>query len=323
MRDGLSDAPPDAARVSIVVLNYNTRALLLACLASIEQFAPEGEVVVVDNNSTDDSAAVVRQQFPRVRLLALSENGGFARGMNAGLRLAGGGVVLMLNADTVLRADTLPALRGALVNHPRAGIVGPVQLFPASAGTDGTQIASAFRDPTLTRELARLVMFTDSVSSRLSLGAWRAVASGSPRSVDWLMGAALLVRRECLEMLGGFSESQFMYGEDWDLCYRARQAGWQVLLVPASRIVHHENASGRSFFGSARGARVLAATLYYHEKFFGRASRRALAAANVVGAGLRLMAATPRALLGPRRDEWRATWSAHALMLRTAFRALR
>jgi GT2 family glycosyltransferase len=276
----------------------------------------------VDNNSPDDSVMAVRQRFPRARLLALTENGGFARGMNAGLRLATGRAVFMLNADTALRADTLPALCQALLDHPRAGIVGPVQLFPATGGT-GLQIASAFRDPTLAREVARLIMFSDSVSSRLGLGAWRVAGGGSPRSVDWLMGAALLVRRECLATLGGFSESQFMYGEDWDLCYRARQAGWQVLLVPASRIIHHENASGRSYFGSARGARVLAATLHYHEKFFGRTSRRALAAVNVAGSLLRMMAVAPGSVLGPRREEWRIAWHAHVGMLRTALRALR
>jgi hypothetical protein len=124
------------------------------------------------------------------------------------------------------------------------------------------------------------------------------------------MAAALLFRRECLDAMNGFDETEFMYGEDWDICYRARRAGWQVYLVPEAPILHHENASGKYFFGAARKARVLQANLHFHEKHFGRTSRRVLAGINSVGALMRLVLLLPTRFTSPLGWEyWQAQWA--------------
>ncbi len=291
--------------LSIVILNYNTSALLRACLASIRQYAPEADVIVVDNASTDDSIAVVRQQFPTVRLLANPVNAGFARGMNQGLQVAQAPLRLALNADTELLPTTLPPLLRALAEHPRTGIVGPAQYVPEAArpGQPGAPLASAFPDPTLASEARRLLLFADTLAARFKRGPWRPPA-GPPRRVDWLMGAALLFRRECLEAVTGFDETEFMYGEDWDICFRARQAGWEVCLVPEAPILHHANAAGRQHFGAQRQARVFQANLYFHEKHFGRASRQRLACIYLLGAYLRLALLLPGRLAGFFTARW-------------------
>jgi GT2 family glycosyltransferase len=309
--------------LAIVVLNYNTRDLLSACLRSIRSFAPDAQIVVVDNASTDHSVEAVREQFPEVNLIANSANVGFARGMNQGLQATTGPFILALNADTELIPTTLPALLAACEQLPRAGILAPVQYMPdpARPGELGSPLASAFPDPTLVYEAFRLLLFGDTLAARLRLGPWRRVTLGNPRAVDWVMGAALLFRRECLTAVSGFDETQFMYGEDWDICYRARCAGWQVYLVPAASILHHENASGKQAFGAHRLANVLRANLYFHEKHFGLTSRRALASLYLVGASLRLISLIVlKPVLAP--DEFNARWRAWREQVRLAAHAL-
>jgi GT2 family glycosyltransferase len=172
-----------------------------------------------------------------------------------------------------------------LTRFPHVGIIAPVQLMP---GNPPAPIASAFSDPTLAREVFRLLLFSDVLAARFHLGAWRRAGRGAQR-VDWLMGAALLFRWECWNTVRGFDETEFMYGEDWDICYRARQAGWDVYLVPGAQIIHHSNAAARQLFHADRQARVLKANLYFHEKHYGVVSRRALALFNFIGSILRLM----------------------------------
>jgi GT2 family glycosyltransferase len=252
-------------------------------LRSIERFAPDAQVIVVDNASCDDSTAMVCEKFPSVHLIANTNNRGFARGMNQGLRESTAPFVFALNADTELTPTTLPPLLSAVERFPRAGILAPIQIAP-----DSTPLASAFPDPTLSSEMARLFFFRDHLASRLQRGAWRVRSGGIPERVDWLMGAALFIRRECLQSVSGFDETQFMYGEDWDICYRARQNSWHIYLVPEARIIHHTNVAGKQEFGALRQARVLEANLYFHAKHYGNMSRRALASLHLIGGLLRL-----------------------------------
>jgi GT2 family glycosyltransferase len=311
--------------ISIIILNYNTRELLIACLESIQTYAADCEVIVVDNASTDHSAPAVQQKFPNIKLIANPDNYGFARGINAGLHAATAPLLLTLNADTTLRSDTLPPLVQAMLQLPHAGILGPVQYLPVEAAPDrfGPQLASVFPDPTLAHEAQRLLFFGDSLAARFQRGPWRTERSGPPRRVDWLMGAALLIRRECLDDIQGFDENQFMYGEDWDICYRARRANWQVYLVPDAKIIHHENAAGKQQFGTNRQARVLRANFYFHEKHYSRASRRVLAALCLLGAGLRLALLFPIRLLKRSDPKWLAHWQTQIQVARVAASGLK
>jgi len=251
-------------------------------------------------------------------------NLGFGRGMNLGLKAATAPLLLALNADTELLPTTLPPLWQACSQLPRAGILGPSQYLPDPdhPGRPGRQLASAYHDPTLLYEAGRLLCFLDTLAARLRRGPWAAYV-GPPRPVDWLMGSALLIRRECLAAIGGFDETQFMYGEDWDLCYRARQAGWQVYLVPEAQIIHHENAAGSQAFGSGRKARVLQANLYFHEKHFGRASRRLLAGLYLAGAILRLGGLLLTRPFWHSHPTLPAKWQAHRLEAQVAFASIR
>jgi hypothetical protein len=309
--------------LSIVVLNYNTASLLARCLRSIQQYAPQAQVIVVDNASTDQSASFVRNLFPSVQLIENPTNCGFARGMNVGIRHATASVLFLLNADTELVPNTLPSLLQAFDQLPRAGILGPAQYLPVQSGTSqtGHYLASVFPDPTLVREFGRLVLFTDVFAARFQWGPWRVRSSRTPKQVDWLMGAALLIRRTCLDALEGFDEAQFMYGEDWDLCHRSRLAGWQVWFVPAASIIHRENAAGQARLGSRRQARALEANMYFHEKHYGRTSRRCLAGLYLIGFALRFFPFAGMWLLGQSKTA-RARWQSWSHVARAAWRGL-
>jgi len=216
--------------LSVVVVSWNVVNLLRDCLGSIAAGA-DGllpEIIVVDNASADGSAAMVRAEFPSALLIANTENLGFARANNQGLRISRGRYVLLLNSDTATPAGALGRLAGFLDSHPEAGAVGPRLLRPG-----GTPQPYAFgSDPTigyLLRRGANRLLF------RRPLHDW---ATTTIQEVDWVSGACLLVRREAIEQVGLLDEQIFMYFEDNDWCLRMRSAGWQVYYVPQVEITH-------------------------------------------------------------------------------------
>lgn len=221
------------AGISVLIVNWNTRRLLECCLRSILT-AGEGllrEVIVVDNASTDDSVAMVRERFPRVRLVENAENEGFARANNRGVGLARGDHVLLLNTDAFLAPGALRALMELAECKPNAGLVGAQLRNP-----DGTFQASHTAFPTLRQEFLIL--------SGLGRALWRpwypsyGPDEGAPRMADYVEGACMLVRRAAYLAVGGFDEEYFMYAEDVDLCRALCDAGWEVWYQPAAVVTH-------------------------------------------------------------------------------------
>jgi GT2 family glycosyltransferase len=224
---------------------------LRACLASLRSAGLPTRTVVVDNASADGSAAMVRAEFPEVTLVESGANLGFTRGNNEGLRALGvlGAVgamgdapplVLLLNPDAELLPGALAALAAALAAAPQAGLVGPLLLNP-----DGSVQSSRRRFPSVATALAESTPLAwhwpgNPWARRYHMADLPPTAAGP---VDWVTGAAMLVRAEVLAALGGFDEGYFMYSEELDLCRRLRAAGWAVRFEPAARVLHHEGQS--------------------------------------------------------------------------------
>jgi len=223
--------------LSICIVNWNTRSDLEQALCSVLQADPDlrTEVIVFDNASSDGSPERVEQQFPNVKLIRNPDNVGFARGYNLAVSYATGRHLLLLNPDTVTRPGALKALVGFLDAHPKAGAIGPRLL-----NSDGSRqyscrrfpqpLAAVFRNTPLGRlfprnRYTREYLMTDCDHSREA-------------EVDWVSGAAMCLRREAWEQVGGFDEGFFMYAEDMDWCYRAHAAGWEVWYTPSAEIVH-------------------------------------------------------------------------------------
>jgi GT2 family glycosyltransferase len=286
--------------VSILIVAYECRDALRDCLRSIEQArgALAVEVVVSDNASTDGTAELLRSEFPDVRLVALAENVGFARGVNRAAELATGDYLLLLNPDTVVHDDDgLERLLAFARSHPEYGLYGGRTLWP-----DGTLCpGSVWGAPSLWSHACFAFLLSRAFrGSRVfdpeSLGRWR---RDSVRRVGVVTGCLLLVARADWELLGGFDERFFMYGEDVDLSLRAARAGRPPVLVPSIEITHTVGVSSESRPGRKtlvmKGKATVART---HSGALGRTLALVLLQA---GVGL-------RALL--RIDPWPEVWRA-------------
>jgi hypothetical protein len=224
--------------LSIVIINWNTRDLLLRCLESIFTFSPEDEieVFVVDNASSDGSADMVRQHFPEVKLIENCENVGFARANNQALRECGGEAIMLLNPDTEVKAGTFQAMLAFLRENPRAGAIGPFVFNP-----DGSLQYSCSPAPTLYREAVRLLHLPGiRPDGYYPMQHWDQT---TPRQVEVLLGACILLRGEALAQIGLLDEDYYIYSEEVDLCSRLKNAGWEIYWVPASQIVHYGGQS--------------------------------------------------------------------------------
>jgi len=261
------------ATVAVIIANWNTRELLAECLASVAETAGEIELetVVVDNGSSDGSPAMVRERFPRVLVIANRDNLGFARANNQAIAATTAPYVLMLNSDARLSRGALRVMLECLMAAPRAGLVGAQLRHP-----DGRFQRSHARFPNLRQEALVL-----SGLGRLLYGAW--YPSFGPdddvraRVVDWVSGACMLARREPLSQVGGFDEGYVTYGEEMDLCYALRQAGWEVWYEPAATVIHHGAASTASMTAD-REARLYRGRARFFRKHYGADVRRLFAA---------------------------------------------
>lgn len=223
--------------VSIIIVSWNTRDLLRRCLhdALAASAGLAVEILVVDNGSTDGSQDMVRDQFPLVQLITNEANIGFVRANNQAIEQARGEYVLLLNSDAFLAPDALHHLHAFMHQHPQAGAVGPRLSY-----ADGSLQRSCTAFPTLFTELC-LMLQLDRLFPRSKLFAhfWLSGWDYSTvREVDVIMGACLLVRRAAIERVGLLDERFFMYSEEVDWCYRLRQAGWQLYVVPQAQAVH-------------------------------------------------------------------------------------
>lgn len=226
--------------LSIVIVSWNTRDLLRRCLTSIE--AGRGdldvETIVVDNGSHDGTPAMLRDEFPQVELIEPGRNLGFSGGNNLGLAHARGEWLLLLNPDTEIEGDALPTLLHFLEAHPHIGVAGPQLRY-----SDGSRQPTRHRFPTVfTLFLASTPLHR--LAHPFLRGYYMEGAPPNvPQPVDWLSGAALLLRREVYEAVGGLDETFFMYFEETDWQRRIKAAGWAIWYLPAATIRHHEDAS--------------------------------------------------------------------------------
>lgn len=220
--------------ISIIIVSFNTRELLKNCLESVRRHCPEAEVIVVDNASHDGSADLVRDGFPEVMLVPLSENRGFAGGNNDGLKFASGDLLLLLNSDTVLEDDSLQRCARWMDEHPDVGAISPRLI-----GVDGKPQQCMHRFPSLKKRLRRTFWMKPKPEPDGQS------ASGRLAGPGWLAGTALMIRREALRQCGGgLDDHYFMYWEDADLSAKLLEAGWKLAEHPDAHVRHYGGASG-------------------------------------------------------------------------------
>lgn len=251
--------------LSIVIVSWNVSGLLRRCLNSIG--CPEApgvrdrsgglglgadgtdlttEIIVVDNGSCDGSVEMVRKHFADVILIANEENWGFSAATNQGIGVAHGRHVLVLNPDTEVTGDALGTLVAFADAHSDVAMAAPQLLNP-----DGTIQSSRRRFPTLLTALLESTWLEPCVPPGMLK---RYYVLDRPddviQDVDWVTGAAMLVRREAIDDVGLLDEGFFMYSEELDWCRRLREKGWRVVYVPTAQIVHYAGKSSEQVVGA-------------------------------------------------------------------------
>ncbi len=326
--------------LSIIIVSWNVRDLLRACLQSLRsagsqnssnapRLASNTEIIVIDNASSDGSAAMVADEFPLAILVANSENRGFTRGNNQGLALARGRHILFLNPDTVVLGEALTTMVAYMDAHPQVGASGPRLIY-----ADGTPQSSRRRFPTLATALFESTPLAWHWPA--SLNPWarryrmedeRTFAVSEPpkvldeaEEVDWLVGAALLARREALEQIGGFDEGYFMYSEELDWCRRAKDAGWRIVFLPAAEIMHHEGKSSEQVT-AARHIRFQTSKVRYFRKFHGSLAAKFLRLAILGMFAVEWLLEAGKWLLGSRRSLRRERMTAYTQLLASGLRS--
>jgi GT2 family glycosyltransferase len=225
--------------LSIIIVSFNAKSDLAACLASLKAAPPAmpHEIVVVDNGSSDGSVEAAAA-VPGVRVIPLERNTGFAAANNVGIRATRGDLLLLLNSDTLVPPGALDVLVRRLEATPEAAVAGPRLI-------DGSGL------PELS--FGRMIgPFTELRRKRRSLR-WIQTQTTREQFVDWVSGACLLVRRAAAEAAGLLDERFFLYTEDVDFCHAVRVRGGRVLFAPAAEIVH---LRGRSRASRPKGSQV-------------------------------------------------------------------
>ncbi len=258
---------PSSPDISILIVSWNVRDLLLACLAALPDAVADAtyEVILVDNASRDGTVDAVREAFPQVQIIANQENRGFTGGNNQALALARGRSLLLLNPDTRPLPGSIAELHHFLQSHPDVGAVGPRLWYG-----DGSPQPNRRRFPTLS------TLFTESTIIQhylpgLPLFAHYIMADqpdDQVQEVDWLVGAALMVRREVYQQVGGLDESFFMYSEELDWCRRIKAAGWRICYDPAAEIIHYEGKSSEQAV-ARRDIAFFSSRVRYTRKYHG------------------------------------------------------
>ena len=260
----ISDGPSTAPRATAVIVTYNSRSTIGATLAAAAQCHAAGllDVVVVDNESSDGTAASVRQEFPWVTVVDAGGNLGFARGCNLGFECAHGEFVILLNPDAALPVDALVELLAFFDRNRSASMAAPAIREPDG----GLQHAGGLTTPgTILRSASGRAMPD---------GVFRAIEPGAPPfRTDWLCGAILMIRRTAYEQLDGFDPRYFLYFDETDLCRRAVDAGMELWAIGEAVGLHKGSASakqeGKRLVSSCIPEHFYRSRFYYLRKFFG------------------------------------------------------
>lgn len=251
------EAVPD---LSIVLVCWNNKTYLEPCLDSLFQSKVQSkfDVVVVDNGSTDGSQEMLRAKFPGVQIIQNDRNVGLGRASNQGIEATRGRCVLLLNNDTLVSGPSLDKMIGFLNTHPEAGAVGGRLLNP-----DGSFQAAGSTFPSLVDEFL--------IATRLGTLVWPNFPDrGFPAKaepVDWISSACLLLRRSALDQVGLLDENYFIYGDEVDLQYRMKKAGWLVYCLPDVTTIHY---GGRSMNRWSRRKMVYRGKMLFYQKNYGR-----------------------------------------------------
>jgi GT2 family glycosyltransferase len=256
----------DEVDLTISIVSGGDVPTVINCLRSLYQSLDDSishETFLIDN-AHGNLSTVLSEKFPQVTLITNSHMLGFAANHNQSLKMSRGRYCLILNDDTIINPYFCQALLAAAEKFPRAGLLGPRIL-----NQDGTLQVSAFRLSTPLRAFYEALSLPKLFPNNRHFGDYRNWAHDTERDVESLMGAALLCRRAMWEQIGLLDEGFYMYSEDNDWCFRARNAGWKVIFIP-SAVMHHSGGNSTTDMNTARQVETFRSIERFHKKHFGQ-----------------------------------------------------
>ncbi len=288
--------------VSIIIVNYNTKDLLRDSIVSIKKttIGIAYEIIVSDNDSSDGSVEMIKDEFPDVILLENKINGGFAYANNKGIKVSKGNYIFLLNSDTIVLENSIVNMFKYMNEHIKIGILGPKLL-----NADLSEQTSVFAYPTIFKEFASIFelkkLLNNKVLKKFILKfADKALPNDvnqymknfkenkSVEQVEVLVGAALFIRKELIDDIGGLDESYFMYYEEIDYCLKTHQNGWLLVFYPFSEIIHLIGQSSKKVSEITFKARYKS-MLHYFEKNHGKLKKFIVKCILVIGLRFRII----------------------------------
>lgn len=318
----MTETRPD---ISVVIVSWNVRDLLIGCLKALASSDVQGalklQVIVVDNASSDGSAEAARE-FPGVTVIESPHNLGYGRANNIGLEAAAGDYLLVLNPDTEPLSGSLQALVNFIEVEEEAGILSPRLLNP-----DGTIQEAAFRYPTLVMAALDLFPLPQFIPGRVRAWLYRSRLNGrypresedtGPYKIDHPLGACMMLRRQAYEQAGGFDPSIHMYAEEIDLALRYRGAGWECWQVPEAHVIHFGGRSTRQA-PDRMFVELWRSRLYLYSKHYSGTRRRLLGFMLVTAQAAASLGALISLLKGKiDRGQARRTWKRAGALIKLA-----
>jgi GT2 family glycosyltransferase len=230
--------------ISIVIVTWNSEEFIRNCLDSIYLLRDRVrcEIIVVDNASSDETAKIIREFYPEVNLIENKTNSGYAKANNQGIEQARGRYVLLLNPDTQLLDHSLSSMYEFMEGNPRIGALGPKLLNP-----DRSTQPSCREFPRFSTMIWEFTGLSRVFPKSRIFGRWRMgyFAFDQPREVNQPMASCLMLKKETLEQVGFFDDDFSMFFNDVDLCYRIKNAGWEIYFHPDAQVIHHKGGSTR------------------------------------------------------------------------------
>ena len=279
--------------ISIVLVGWNNLIYLDPCLESLYESSMQSsfDVVVVDNGSTDGSQEMLREKYPQVQIVQNDHNVGLGKASNQGIAATSGRYVLLLNNDTLVKGSSFDAMVDFLDAHRTVGAVGGRLLNP-----DGS-VQSCYNDFSTLRE--EFLIATRLGETFLWEGYPAHVKCDSVQSVDWLCSACVMLRRTALDEVGLLDEDYFIYGDEADLQYRLKEAGWGIYFIPGADTIHF---GGRSMNRWGRRKMVYRGKMLFYRKNYGEGKTNALRVMLGAMSLLKMVVWTPVALLPGQRE---------------------
>ncbi|HUN55336.1 MAG TPA: glycosyltransferase family 2 protein [Smithella sp.] len=289
----------DLFDISIIIVNWNTKELLLNCVSTIQQAINhyKVEIIVVDNASNDGSVQALKDFYPHVKLIQNKENLGFAKANNLGIKSSSGKYVCLVNSDIEVRGDCLFNMYNYMDKHSTIAVLGPKVFYP-----DMTGQVSCTHFPTIWNNICE-ASGLHKISHRLKIFSgehMRYFHHNAILKVDSLVGCFLMIRRSAIDQVGLLDERFFIYVEEVDWCKRFRNAGWDIVFMPDASVIHHD-ASSSSKDPLRFSAELLKSKIKYWKKHRGKIAVLIFLLITVMNHGVRLISESILYIIEPSK----------------------